>query len=75
LKNGLPSKGLYVRTICGETSGYLKIAACLVFQAPHHKGVHEAWKQSYKYSKRGCIQKFADWPPGTRTANGTALCH
>jgi hypothetical protein len=24
---------------------------------------------------RGCIQKFLDWPPGARTANGTALCH
>jgi hypothetical protein len=24
---------------------------------------------------RGCIQKFPDWPPGTRTASGTALCH
>jgi hypothetical protein len=24
---------------------------------------------------RGCIQKFPDWPPGPRTANGTALCH
>jgi hypothetical protein len=24
---------------------------------------------------RGCIQKFPDWPPGARTANGTALCH
>jgi hypothetical protein len=23
----------------------------------------------------GCIQKFLDWPPGARTANGTALCH
>jgi hypothetical protein len=23
----------------------------------------------------GCIQKFPDWPPGARTANGTALCH
>jgi hypothetical protein len=22
---------------------------------------------------RGCIQKFPDWPPGARTANGTAL--
>jgi hypothetical protein len=22
-----------------------------------------------------CIQKFQDWPPGARTANGTALCH
>jgi hypothetical protein len=24
---------------------------------------------------RGCIQKFPDWAPGARTANGTALCH
>jgi hypothetical protein len=24
---------------------------------------------------RGCIQKFPDWPPGARTANGAALCH
>jgi len=24
---------------------------------------------------RGHIQKFQDWPPGVRTANGTALCH
>jgi hypothetical protein len=22
-----------------------------------------------------CIQKFPDWPLGSRTANGTALCH
>jgi hypothetical protein len=24
---------------------------------------------------RGCIQKFPDWPPGARTANGTAFFH
>jgi len=24
-------------------------------------------------SIRGCIQKFPDWPPGVRTANGAAL--
>jgi hypothetical protein len=23
----------------------------------------------------GCIQKFPDWPPGARTANGTILYH
>jgi hypothetical protein len=22
-----------------------------------------------------CTQKFPDWPPGARTANGTILCH
>jgi hypothetical protein len=26
-------------------------------------------------SKRGCILKFPDCPPGARTANGIALCH
>jgi hypothetical protein len=24
---------------------------------------------------RECIQKFPDWAPGAKTANGTALCH
>jgi hypothetical protein len=24
---------------------------------------------------RECNQKFPDWPPGARTANGIALCH
>jgi len=27
------------------------------------------------YVVRECIQKFPDWPPGARTANGTALYH
>jgi hypothetical protein len=26
-----------------------------------------------RYNIRRCIQKFPDWPPGARTANGTAL--
>jgi len=29
----------------------------------------------YPSTIRGCIHKFPDWPPGTRTANGPALCH
>jgi len=31
----------------------------------------------FSYSKIiwGCIQKFQDWPPGAKTANGTGLCH
>jgi hypothetical protein len=28
------------------------------------------WSQTWR-----CIQKFPDWLPGARTANGTALCH
>jgi hypothetical protein len=31
--------------------------------------------ESYPAHIWGCIQKFPDWPPGARTANGTALCH
>jgi hypothetical protein len=27
------------------------------------------------YHVRGCIQNFPAWPPGARTANGTALCY
>jgi len=26
------------------------------------------------HALRRCIQKFPDWPPGTWTANGTAIC-
>jgi len=29
---------------------------------------------TYALIVRGCAQKFPDWPPGARTANGTALC-
>jgi len=27
-----------------------------------------------KQQLRECIQKFPYWPPGAKTANGTALC-
>jgi hypothetical protein len=32
---------------------------------------------NYNLSKkvRGCIQKFPNWPPGARIANGADLCH
>jgi hypothetical protein len=26
-------------------------------------------------SEKHILLKFPDWPPGARTANGTALCH
>jgi hypothetical protein len=29
----------------------------------------------YLFLIRGCTQKFPEWRPGARTANGTALCH
>jgi len=31
--------------------------------------------ESVAFSLWGCVQKFPDWPPGARTANGRALCH
>jgi hypothetical protein len=34
-----------------------------------HVNITDIW------TARGCIQKFPDWPPGGRAANGTALCH
>jgi hypothetical protein len=34
---------------------------------------HFAFKQ--KTPLGGCVQKSLGWPPGARTANGTALCH
>jgi hypothetical protein len=31
------------------------------------------WKEIARYTK--VYPEFPDWPPGVRTANGTALCH
>jgi hypothetical protein len=33
------------------------------------------YKHKDTWNVRVCIQNFPDWPPGARTANGTALCH
>jgi hypothetical protein len=37
-------------------------------------GWMDGWLDVYIYRER-VSQKFPDWPPGARTANGTALCH
>jgi len=47
----------------GQTRKYRSEERLLIFQTLN------------TYRIRGCIQKFPDWPPGERTANGTALCH
>jgi hypothetical protein len=36
---------------------------------------HHAMKTYWGMEVQGCIQNFPDWPPGARSANGTALCH
>jgi hypothetical protein len=33
------------------------------------------WGTRPSVDLRKCIQKFSDWPPGARIANGTTLCH
>jgi len=35
------------------------------------------YRQNFKaeYCNMSVIQKFPDWLPGSRTANGTARCH
>jgi hypothetical protein len=38
-----------------------------------HSDVHKSNKHTNTHI-RGCIQKFPEWLPGARTANGTALC-
>jgi hypothetical protein len=57
-------------TIWGDLSqlSYLKLAFSRLWQPRHECS-------NLEHSVRGCIQKFPDWPPGARTANGTALCN
>jgi hypothetical protein len=43
------------------------------YEAPHY-AVFSIFLQ-LAHSIPGCTQKFPDWPPGTRTTNGTAVCH
>jgi len=42
---------------------------------PRHAPAESTEPHAKPQSVRGCIQKFPDWPPGARTANGTALFH
>jgi hypothetical protein len=49
------------------TESWGTATACVVLEIQLHRR-----NQS---DVRACIQKFPDWPPVARTANGTALCH
>jgi len=57
----------------------LKIFLEELCSEPREKIVHllviTEIKETTLEDVRGCIQIFPDWPPGARTANGTALCH
>jgi hypothetical protein len=37
--------------------------------------IKHSWRTEEMYEILGCIQKFPDWQPGAKTANGIALCH
>jgi hypothetical protein len=41
----------------------------------HGKMLHVLNPEILNRNVRGYIQKFPDWTPGARTANGRALCH
>jgi hypothetical protein len=45
------------------------------YPPPSSAEVKNAWSYASTHTIGGCIQKFPDWPPGARIANGTALCH
>jgi hypothetical protein len=49
----------------GSVTGFFKYG-----DDPSHKRYRRIFDD-----KRGRTQKFPDWPPGARTANGKALCH
>jgi hypothetical protein len=55
------------------------VQAYMTGQYPNSSSLHEqqlSWRIELGEIKvGGCIQKFPDWQPGARTANGTALCH
>jgi len=56
---------------CKETYWLIKI-----FHRKLHSTVSFLYNVAQKeFIIRVCIQKFPDWPPGARTANGRALCH
>jgi hypothetical protein len=61
-----------------QPSGEFKECVKLYLHFPTTPSWHGAQFSSVRYIAnriRGCIQKFPDWLPGARTANGTALCH
>jgi hypothetical protein len=59
---------LYV-TLLYLTLPYLDFNMC------QNKIQFRGFLRALKIIIRMCIRKFPDWPPGARTANGTARCH
>jgi hypothetical protein len=65
-----------IKTFCGEERMLQKKITIKHFEtnkALSYSGCDVAF--GYGHHLRRCIQKFPDWPPGARTANGIALCY
>jgi len=45
------------------------------FRNIHSSNILPSTPRSSFWLIRGCTQKFPDWPPGARTANGTVFLH
>jgi hypothetical protein len=52
-----------------------RVTKCLVAEGVPIFETYGQISTVIKDNIRGCNQKFPDWSPGARTANGIALCH
>jgi hypothetical protein len=71
---------LLISIIFGEAYNLWNTSLCSLLQppaTPSFLGPHILLSALFSntLSLRGCIQKFPDWPPGARTANGKTLLH
>jgi len=48
---------------------------CVLPKTGYHMKLYDAMTLTASSVVLRCIQKFQNWPPGARTANGTALYH
>jgi hypothetical protein len=59
----------------GETYANVTVLPCEYYWYPVETGLWYIFRVKVTVSYiQGCIQKFPDWLPGARTANGTAIC-
>jgi hypothetical protein len=61
--------------ICTHNTSFILIFDKCWMWLVHHDLGHLLSESFSGMDIRRCIQKFPDWPPGARTANGTTVCH
>jgi hypothetical protein len=75
---GVKTQKTSIYTFIAMKTSNLAYPPHLNFFKLYHCRAKLKFKKKYgspSYIVRGRIQKFSDWPPGARTANGIALCH